>query len=72
MNSTKSSKESKIKRRNFFYYLGASVAGIFAISRIPFGRFKSKINSELSKNSRPEIRPSPYSVKRVTGGAKNG
>ena len=61
---------NKIKRRNFFYYLGASAFGIFSISKLPIKIFKSKLNNTLARKI--TIKPNPYAVKRDTGGVKNG
>lgn len=66
---------SKIKRRNFFYYLGASALGIFSVSKLPINIFKSKINRELTERNisqKPVVKPNPFAVKRDSGGVKNG
>jgi hypothetical protein len=60
----------KIKRRNFFYYLGASAFGIFSVSKLPFKIFKSKLNNKLSEKI--TVKRNPYAVKRDAGGVKNG
>lgn len=65
-------KKIKIKRRNFFYYLGASAAGIFAVSKLPINFFKSRISNESGTSGKPEVRANPYAVKRRTKGAVNG
>lgn len=67
-----STNKPKIKRRNFFYYFSASIAGIFTVSRLPFNFFKSRINNELANSGKPEVRTNPYAVKRGTKGAMNG
>ena len=61
---------NKIKRRNFFYYLGVSVFGIFSISSLPIKIFKSKLNNKLTKKI--TVKANPYAVKRDAGGVKNG
>lgn len=61
---------NKIKRRNFFYYLGASAFGIFSISKLPIKFFKSKLNNKLS--GKITVKTNPYAVKRDAGGVKNG
>jgi hypothetical protein len=61
---------NKIKRRNFFYYLGASVFGIFSISKLSVKIFKSRLNNKLTGEI--TVKPNPYSVKRDAGSAKNG
>jgi len=75
MNLKNSNGSAKIKRRNFFYYLGASALGIFSISKLPINIFKSKINKELTESNtsqKPVVKPNPYAVKRDSGGVKNG
>lgn len=61
---------NKIKRRNFFYYLGASTFGIFTISKLPIKIFKSKLNNKLT--GKITVKTNPYAVKRDAGGVKNG
>jgi len=63
---------TKIKRRNFFMYLAVSVFGIFSVSKLPFGLFKSRINNEIAKKKRISVKPNPFAVKRDSGGVKNG
>ncbi len=59
----------KIKRRNFFYYLGAGAAGMYALTQMPFKIFQQKIKAETSI----KVKPNPYAVKRNTkGGTGNG
>jgi hypothetical protein len=72
MNLNNKNGSPKIKRRNFFYYLGASAIGIFSLSKLPLNIFKSKINKELTKKQKPVVKSNPYAVKRDTGGTKNG
>jgi hypothetical protein len=60
----------KIKRRNFFYYLGASALGIFSVSRLPIKIFKSKLSNKLTEKI--TVKANPYAVKRDAGGVKNG
>ncbi|HEY3250700.1 MAG TPA: hypothetical protein VGK25_06235 [Ignavibacteria bacterium] len=52
----------KIKRRNFFYYIGAAAVSTFVLSKFPFNIFKR----EISRASRSSIKVSenPYAVKR--------
>ncbi len=72
MDLTNNNGSPKIKRRNFFFYLGASVLGIFSLTKSPLNLFKSKINKELSKSQKLSVKANPYAVKRNTGGMKNG
>ena len=62
-----------IKRRNFFVYLGVSVAGIFAVSKLPFKFFSNKLNGESPEEAgRINIISNPSAVKRGSKGAFNG
>jgi hypothetical protein len=72
MNLANNNGTTKIKRRNFFMYLLVSVFGIFSLSKIPFGLFKSRINNEIAKKNLISVEPNPYAVKRGSGGVKNG
>lgn len=63
---------TRIRRRNFFFYLGALVAGIFSITKLPGRIFKSKINSEISTSSKIKVIVHPQAVRRETGDVKNG
>ena len=56
----------KIKRRNFFMYLGAGALGMFALKSLPFKLFQQKIKAETSI----KIKANPYAVKRELN--KNG
>jgi hypothetical protein len=57
-----------IKRRNFFYYLAAGAAGVYAFTRMPFNIFKSKV----AEASKIKVKENPYAVKREMKGVKNG
>lgn len=72
MNLNNKNGSSKLKRRNFFYYLGASALGVFSVSKLPVKIFKSKINKELTKKQKPVVKTNPYAVKRNAGGMNNG
>ena len=72
MNLNNNNGTTRIKRRNFFMYLLVSVFGIFSLSKLPFGLFKSRINNEIAKKNRISVKPNPYAVKRGSGGVKNG
>jgi hypothetical protein len=54
-----------IKRRNFFLYLGISLAGIFSISKLPWKFFQTKIYQESDIKKKVKIEENPYAVKRV-------
>ena len=66
MNSNNSSnskavKETpKIKRRNFFVYLGAGALGAYALTKLPFNLFRQKLKAEASV----KVKENPYAVKR--------
>jgi len=75
MNLKNNNGSSKIKRRNFFYYLGVSALGVFSVSKLLVNIFKSKINKVLTERNasqKPVVKPNPYAVKRDSGGIKNG
>ena len=69
-NSSNSSKNSesinnpiepkRIKRRNFFVYLGAGALGAYALTKLPFRLFQQKLKAETSI----KVKANPYSVKR--------
>ncbi len=67
--------KSKIKRRNFFMYLGAGAASAFALTKLPMRIFQQKIKSETAM----KVKANPYAVKRdavkrdkSSGGRNNG
>jgi len=49
-----------IKRRNFFYYLTAGAAGAYALTKLPFKIFQSKVKASSSIR----VKENPYAVKR--------
>ena len=67
MDLTNSNGSSKIKRRNFFLYLGATVFGIFSLSKSPLNLFKSKINREIDKSTKLSVKANPDAVMRKKG-----
>ncbi|MBN8583926.1 MAG: hypothetical protein J0M37_02435 [Ignavibacteria bacterium] len=62
MNSNNSGNKNntKIKRRNFFVYLGAGAVAAAAITKLPFKLFGKKLKAEASI----KVKPNPYAVKR--------
>lgn len=62
--------KSKIKRRNFFMYLGAGTASALALTKLPIKLFQQKIKSETAL----KVKANPYAVKRdkMSGGSVNG
>lgn len=60
MNFNGSKETNKIKRRNFFYYLGAAAAGTFVFSKFPF----NLINRKSGIHSSLKVRENPLAVKR--------
>jgi hypothetical protein len=59
----------KMKRKNFFFSLGAGIAGYFAFRSLPFKIFSKKykpMESE-SRNSRIKINPLAVSRKNIGG-----
>jgi hypothetical protein len=63
---------AKIKRRNFFYVLGASFIGIFSFSNLPFKIFTSKVNKVIRDNEKIHIAPELLAVSREKEGRSNG
>jgi hypothetical protein len=68
MNSKNS--KSRIKRRNFFMYLGAGAASALALTKLPMRLFQQKIKSEAAL----KVKANPYAVKRdnMRRGKNNG
>ena len=58
----------KIKRRNFFMYLGAGALGMYALKSLPFKLFQKKIKAETSI----KIKANPYAVKRERNKNRTG
>ena len=59
-----------MKRKNFFFSLGAGVAGYFAFKSLPFKLLSKKIDSnkaENNTNSRVKINPLAVSRKNIGG-----
>jgi hypothetical protein len=67
MNSNNSGDKSKIKRRNFFYYIGAAAVTAFVASKLPFGLFKNQ--NDPARTSSIKVKENPYAIKR---GSNNG
>lgn len=62
--------DKKIKRKNFFFSLGAGIAAYAAFRFLPFKLFTKKSNSnrvENKKNSRVKINPLAVSRKNTGG-----
>lgn len=76
MDSTNNSKKPLIKRRNFFYLLGASVIGAVAIYKSPLKFLGSKLNKSIGVGETAKkpivVKENPYAVKRETRSVKNG
>jgi hypothetical protein len=66
------SEPQKIKRKKFFLYFGASVVGIFGLSKLPFKIFQSR-NKMAVKASPIKVEINPLAVKRtIKPGQHNG
>ena len=63
MNYNGSKETNKIKRRNFFYYLGVAAAGTFVFSKFPINLFRKK--TETRPRSSIKVTASPLAVKRT-------
>ncbi len=59
-NNSDSNTPKKIKRRNFFMYLGAGALGALALTKLPFRMFQQKLKAEASI----KVKVNPYAVKR--------
>jgi hypothetical protein len=68
MNSNNSKSNVKIKRRNFFIYLGAGAASVYALTQLPLKMFQRKIKAETSL----KVKENPYAVKREMKAKGNG
>ena len=59
-----------MKRKNFFFTLGAGVAGYFALRSLPFKLFSKKINTDKAESktsSRVKVNPLAVSRKNIGG-----
>lgn len=54
----------KIKRRNFFIYLGASVLGFVTFSRFPLNIIRSNTLYKNKSKQKLRVSENPYAVKR--------
>lgn len=67
---TKPQVSKKIKRKNFFYYLGASALGVYAVTKQPFNMLKEAfIKPQAAKSIKIEL--NPMAVKRDNGETKH-
>jgi hypothetical protein len=66
-NSKAANETPKIKRRNFFVYLGAGAISAYALTKLPFKLFQQKLKAEASV----KVQESPYAVKRDAGRKNN-
>jgi len=63
MNSNNSGEKNKIKRRNFFYYIGAAAVTALVATKVPFSLFKKEKDSP-QRTSSIKVKENPYAVKR--------
>ena len=64
MNSTGSENKNKIKRRKFFYYIGAAALGAVVFTKFPFNLLKRSSQS-TARISSIKVTENPYAVKRT-------
>lgn len=64
MNNIKNPETKKLKRKNFFMYLGVSALGLFGISKIPLKKLFVKIEKESAAANAIKVKENPLSVKR--------
>jgi hypothetical protein len=69
MNSTSEIGKNKIKRRNFFYYIGAAAVSTLVLSKFPFSIFRK---SSALKSSSIKVKENSLAVKRTDKGPSNG
>ncbi len=69
-NNSGNNNSGKIKRMNFFVYLGAGAVAAAAITKLPFKLFGQKLKAEASV----KVKANPYAVKRdmSSKGPKDG
>ena len=67
-NNSGNSNSNKIKRRNFFVYLGAGALGALALTKLPFKLLQQKYKAETSI----KVQTNPYAVKRDMTKGSNG
>jgi len=63
MNSINSGGKSKIKRRNFFYYIGAAALGAVVFAKFPFNLIK-RVQNSSGRISSIKVTENPFAVKR--------
>ena len=64
MNSTGSGVQKKIKRRSFFYYIGAAALGAVVFTKFPFNLIKRTQNPS-GRISSIKVTENPFAVKRT-------
>jgi len=64
MNSTGSGEQKKIKRRNFFYYIGAAALGAVVFTKFPFNLLR-KSQTSSGRVSSIKVTENPLAVKRT-------
>ena len=59
-------KAKKVSRKNFIFYSGVALAGVFMLIKMPFKFLRKKEDIELSGNNSEKVRfeINPESVKR--------
>lgn len=63
MNSITSIDNKKIKRRNFFYYIGALAVSSFVLSKFPFNFLKKRLG--IISHPSIKVTENPFAVKRT-------
>jgi len=64
--------KKNISRKKFFLYAGASAASVYALTKLPFELFKSKVEQETKKATAVKFKESPLAVKRTINSKSNG
>jgi hypothetical protein len=60
-----------MKRKNFFFSLGAGIAGYFALRSFPFKIYSTRISSTKSESKNSRIKINPLAVSRKNIGGNN-
>ena len=64
--------QKKLDRKNFFYSLGAGLAGYAAVKAFPFKLIGKKILNEDNNNKKIKVKINPFAVSRKKIGGNNG
>jgi hypothetical protein len=63
--------DKKMKRKNFFFSLGAGIAGYLAFRSLPFKIFSKRMKPTVSEIRNSRIKINPLAVSRKNTGGNN-